>query len=131
MLLSQVQQLLHYRRHSKVVLRDPQQHSLVVSYIQRAGLYGLFALNFIQIDWALITALLEGWRRETHTFHMPHGKITITLQDVEVLLGLSVDGHPLVASTSIKSTELCRQLLSITTASQVLDRSRIKFPWLS
>jgi hypothetical protein len=62
---------------------------------------------------------------------MPHGKITITLQDVEVLLGLLVDGHPLVASTSVEPTELCRQLLSITTVSQALDKSRIKFPWLS
>ena len=62
---------------------------------------------------------------------MPHGKITITLQDVEVLLGLSVDGHPLVALTSVELAELCRQLLGITTCEQALDGLRIILPWLS
>ncbi|KAK9983664.1 hypothetical protein SO802_033189 [Lithocarpus litseifolius] len=28
---------------------------------------------------------------ETHTFHLPHGEMSITLQDVEVILGLPID----------------------------------------
>jgi hypothetical protein len=127
----QVEQLLHCRRRSKVLLRGPQPHPRVVSYIQRAGLYGLYALGFIRIDWALITALVERWRRETHTFHMPHGEMTITLQDVEVLLGLPVDGRPLVASPIVEPAELCRQLLGVTTTEEALDGSRISLPWLS
>uniref|UniRef100_A0A2N9IP15 Aminotransferase-like plant mobile domain-containing protein n=1 Tax=Fagus sylvatica TaxID=28930 RepID=A0A2N9IP15_FAGSY len=128
---SLVEQLLHCRRRSKVLLRGPQPHPRVVSYIQRAGLYGLYALGFIRIDWALITALVERWRRETHTFHMPHGEMTITLQDVEVLLGLPVDGRPLVASPIVEPAELCRQLLGVTTTEEALDGSRISLPWLS
>ena len=114
-----------------MVLQGPQPHPCVVSYIQRARLYGLYALGFIQINWALITALVERWRRETHTFHMPHGEMTITLQDVEVLLGLLVDGRPLKASPSVKPADLCQQLLGITTCEEALDRSRIILPWLS
>ena len=47
-----------------------------------------------------------------------------------MLLGLPVDGRPLVASPSVEHAELCPQLLGITTCEQALDRSRIILPWL-
>uniref|UniRef100_A0A2N9GV17 Aminotransferase-like plant mobile domain-containing protein n=1 Tax=Fagus sylvatica TaxID=28930 RepID=A0A2N9GV17_FAGSY len=51
--------------------------------------------------------------------------------DVEVLLGLPVDGRPLVASPIVEPAELCRQLLGVTTTEEALDGSRISLPWLS
>ena len=50
---------------------------------------GLFSL-----DRSLLTALVDRWRPETHTFHLPCGEMAPTLQDVTYLLGLPVAGDP-------------------------------------
>ena len=93
--------LLHYRRRKAVREQSGRLHPCFIPYLQRAGFYGVAKLGFIKMDWALITTLVERWRQETHTFHLPHGEMTITLQDVEVMLGLPVDGEVLVGSTEL------------------------------
>ncbi|WVZ67009.1 LOW QUALITY PROTEIN: hypothetical protein U9M48_016155 [Paspalum notatum var. saurae] len=45
------------------------------------------------IDPSLITALIDRWRPETHTFHLPCGEMTPTLQDVSYLLGFPIVGE--------------------------------------
>nr|POE61283.1 serine/threonine-protein phosphatase 7 long form like [Quercus suber] len=54
-----------------------------------------------EVDHCLISALVERWRPETHTFHLPHGEMSTTLQDVEVIFGLPIDGEVLVGSTAV------------------------------
>ena len=71
----------------------------VVNIIKALGLEGLLWVPGREIDQGLITALVERWRPKTHTFHMSHCKVSIVLQDVEVLLGLPVDGVAITGST--------------------------------
>ncbi|KAG8489390.1 hypothetical protein CXB51_017473 [Gossypium anomalum] len=56
--------------------------------------------------------LRERWRPETHTFHLPCGECTITLEGVHLQLGLPVDGYAVTGSAS--STDwgaICYELL--------------------
>ena len=102
-----------------------------------AGLTGLFKVPDMEVDHALITALVEQWRPETHMFHLPHGEMGITLQDMEVMLGLPVDGLPVTRKIDYVWSELCEQLLghkpppSIPNSNKsTLARARIKYTWL-
>ncbi|RYR29067.1 hypothetical protein Ahy_B01g053359 isoform A [Arachis hypogaea] len=71
-------------------------HDKIIPYLERAGLYHLARLNtrWFWLDEPLVSAFIERWRPETHTFHMPFGECTIILQDVAYQLGLPVDGLP-------------------------------------
>ncbi|XP_016445125.2 serine/threonine-protein phosphatase 7 long form homolog [Nicotiana tabacum] len=75
-------------------LRAHPLHPRIVRRLQNMGFYRIIEIDRLQLDWSLITALIERWRPETHTFHLPIGEDTITLQNLEVLYGLPVDGHP-------------------------------------
>ncbi|XP_016506320.2 serine/threonine-protein phosphatase 7 long form homolog [Nicotiana tabacum] len=73
-------------------LRGRAFHACVVHCLRATGFLKIFEIGRMQLDWSLITELIEWWRPETHIFHLPTGKATITLQDVQVLYGLCVDG---------------------------------------
>jgi hypothetical protein len=52
------------------------------------------------MDSTALTALVDWWHPETHTFHLPCGEITMTLQDVTMILGLPIDGAPISRTVS-------------------------------
>ena len=71
--------------------------------LRRAGFYSVARVGWLQVDHALVTAMVERWRQETHTFHLPIGEATITLEDVAVLLGLPVDRDPVITIDSLRT----------------------------
>ena len=74
--------------------------------LKRFGLDRVAQLCKVRIDRDLISAAIERWRRETHSFHMPVGEISITLEDVSGLWGLPINGEPVTGLTDDNWHEL-------------------------
>ena len=72
------------------------QDNRVIDIIKLVRLERLFRAPSREIDHGLILTLVERWRLETHMFHLLCGEMSITLQDVEIILGLPIDGEVLV-----------------------------------
>lgn len=101
-------------------------------YIIAAGLYGVHMIGHIPTDHALVSALVERWRQETHTFHFPVGELTITLQDAAVLLGLRVDGQAICLRTDRNWSAVVRSLLGRVDPTTFREKSKvaINISWL-
>ena len=102
----------------------------VLDIVKKVGLEGLHRTQSREIDHNLIMAFVERWRPETHTFHLPHGETTITLQDMKVLLGIPIDGEPIVARINLGWAIECENMLGIVTDGVVLQGQRIQIKWL-
>ncbi|KAG8481464.1 hypothetical protein CXB51_026217 [Gossypium anomalum] len=72
---------------------------LIEDYLREAGFWHVAMIGRgCKLDPKLISALIERWRPETHTFHLPCGECTITLEDVHLQLRLPVDGDAVTGS---------------------------------
>ncbi|CAJ2647685.1 unnamed protein product [Trifolium pratense] len=60
--------------------------------IEATGLEPLTRTNYSIIDHGVLTAFAERWHSETSTFHIPIGEVGITLDDVQCLLHLPIEG---------------------------------------
>ncbi|CAL4907424.1 unnamed protein product [Urochloa decumbens] len=88
---TQVLRPLRIRTHNPLAWDDRY-----ASYLKRAGFIALAMLvkdGLPNMDNAALTALIDRWRPETHTFHLSAGEMTVTLQDVALLFGLRIDGR--------------------------------------
>ncbi|QHO30032.1 uncharacterized protein DS421_8g229910 [Arachis hypogaea] len=89
-------------------------------YLRRTGFYHASLIKHFEYDNPLISAFVERWRPETHTFHLPWGECTVTLEDVAMQLGLPVDGQPVSGTLRSWSKfhqrdiwEWCHELLGV------------------
>uniref|UniRef100_K3Y399 Aminotransferase-like plant mobile domain-containing protein n=1 Tax=Setaria italica TaxID=4555 RepID=K3Y399_SETIT len=84
-----------------------------MEYLQRAGFLDL-AVQVVgglpPMDGPLLTAMVDRWRLKTHMFHLPFGEMTITMQDVAMILSLPLDGQPV---TGIIQNENLRDMVEM------------------
>jgi len=105
--------------------------------LQSLGLWHVSQLTPIVADVALLSALIERWRPETHTFHLPVGEITVSLQDVSCLWGLPITGRAVTGVeygdfTKLVDDLLGPNLMNDTTLkkSKVPSKNDISIPYL-
>ncbi|KAL1541159.1 UDP-arabinose 4-epimerase [Salvia divinorum] len=69
------------------------------------------------LDHHLITAVIELWCLETHTFHFPICETIITLEVVQFIWGLKLNGDPvtgyILSQSSSDWARLCVDLLGV------------------
>ncbi|KAH1257966.1 Protein MAIN-LIKE 1 [Glycine max] len=89
---------IHERPELKLSSHGRKVHSLgrpvpaIKGLVAGTGLSPLIACSVDTGDWGLLSAFVERWHRETSSFHLPVGELTITLNDVSSLLHLPVIG---------------------------------------
>ncbi|XP_019442354.1 PREDICTED: serine/threonine-protein phosphatase 7 long form homolog [Lupinus angustifolius] len=102
----------------------------VLEVIRNTTFGHIIDIGTIEINNHLITALVEKWRPETHTFHLPVGECTVTLEDVTYQLGLPINGAPVTGIASGNWEMICHNLLgAIPTDKQIMGQ-RIQMSWL-
>ncbi|KAG9446974.1 hypothetical protein H6P81_013102 [Aristolochia fimbriata] len=102
----------------------------MLPYIEAAGFSALYRVQWLRLDKPLITALVERWRSKTNTFYLANGEMTITLEDVAVLLGLRVDGDAVTGSTRGDWMELARVLLGVELPLGSFQGGRLSLSWI-
>ncbi|KAL0304112.1 UNVERIFIED_CONTAM: Serine/threonine-protein phosphatase 7 long form [Sesamum radiatum] len=104
-------------------------HVRVLDVLHQIGFYGVYRCGRPVYDCHLITALVERWRPETHTFHFRVGEATITLEDVQIIWALPIDGLPVTGLDIERSTEewqiYCREYLGFSPDEEAFKGSRL------
>jgi len=79
----------HGRKFNKFGIPCPQVYVIV----ENSRLLPLCRIAYEVLDKGLITAFVERWYRDTNSFHLPVGEMTITLDDVSSILHLPIVGQ--------------------------------------
>ena len=93
------------------VLIDKQKE-----HVRNVGLSHLSEIDYMRIDHALISELVERRRLETNIFHLPTGEAMNTLKDVAYIYGLPIDGESVTRRTFNYALvpEVWKELLGLT-----------------
>nr|XP_027186085.1 protein MAIN-LIKE 2-like [Cicer arietinum] len=109
---------------------NKKPNEAILPYLQEADFGEVVKLENYKLNVGLITAMVERWRPETHTFHLPVGECTITLEDVYYILGLNVSGFSVSCSNFVNVKEICQDYLGVIPPQGATKGNSIKLKWL-
>ncbi|EPS61459.1 hypothetical protein M569_13337, partial [Genlisea aurea] len=115
----------HTSKLDRWLLTDKQ-----IELVKMAGFGYLRLIPSMSLDNPLISALVERWRKETNTFHMTVGEMAITLEDVAYLLGLRIDGDPVIGVTYTTCESVCKEYLGKVPDTGYISGGMVKLSWL-
>ncbi|KAG8486792.1 hypothetical protein CXB51_020356 [Gossypium anomalum] len=100
-------------------------------YLELAGFRSAALTRMFDLRYDLIFVLVERWQTGTHTFHLPCGECTVTLEDVALHFGLPIDGDAVTGVSAIaQPAALCYSLLGASPGDADSTFSKLKFTWL-
>ncbi|XP_040955915.1 protein MAINTENANCE OF MERISTEMS-like [Gossypium hirsutum] len=100
-------------------------------YLEQVGFGSVALIRTFDLRHDLLSALVERWRPETHTFHFPCGECMVTLEDVAMQLGLLIHGTPITGVSSFTDpAALCYHLLGELPKDEESNFTSLKFTWL-
>ncbi|KAF1897528.1 hypothetical protein Lal_00036970 [Lupinus albus] len=98
----------------------------VLQVIRNTAFGRILDIGRAEINNHLITALVERWRPETHTFHLPMGECMVTLEDVVYQLGLPIDGNIVTGPTNMDWNVVYHNLLGAVPNERQIVRQHIQ-----
>ena len=102
----------------------------IIPYLEIAGFIEVAKIHTTKVDSRLVVALLERWRPETHTFHLPTGECTVTLEDVRMLFGLRIDG-PAVNGPTQLGEDVYMENLGVEPSDQYRRKKFVRITWIN
>ncbi|XP_057755254.1 putative disease resistance protein RGA3 isoform X2 [Arachis stenosperma] len=104
--------------------------------LRRAGFEHVAFMPPFDYDSSLVSAWIERWRPESHTFHLPLGECSVTLKDISFQLGLRINGDPVAFLGNWKQDysrdiipQICHDLLGITPSFNDIQGQSINMSW--
>ena len=118
----QAEEKLDCRVHKPEISND----DMCALHLKNLGLYQFSRIEHVNTDPRLVTALVERWRPETHTFHLSVGETTLTLEDVSCLWGLPISGDVVVDDSVNDMYDLIERCFGPGKADQVIYSRRVR-----
>uniref|UniRef100_A0A453JD43 Aminotransferase-like plant mobile domain-containing protein n=1 Tax=Aegilops tauschii subsp. strangulata TaxID=200361 RepID=A0A453JD43_AEGTS len=86
------------------------------------------------VNHAALTALVDRWRPETHSFHFSFGEMTMTLEDMAMISGLPINGRAVTGRVSaVNWRQWAGILIGVEPDAPLegkVDASKVRHSWL-